>query len=157
MIPRRKSRENMTLAQHSPDHARCKLRKECTRNAFLFYLGHTKFPDRMAPRTARVRKPIYKHAGVTDAIQARRFIDPSTIDPHVLRRKRSEKRPVDVLPRFCLLIITTNVGTVTSIWPQRSPTEMEKMLSTNCNSCNFNLRPRTDILQEFFSVKATNF
>lgn len=100
MIPRWKSRENTTLAHHSSDRARCKLRKEFTRDVFLFYLGHAKFPDRMAPRTARVRKPIYKHAGVTDAIQARRFVDPPTIDLHVSRRKRSEKCPADVLRDF---------------------------------------------------------
>lgn len=72
----------------------------------MFYLGHAKFPDRMASWTARVRKPIYKHSGNTDAIQARRFVDrrksqilPAT-DVHASRRKRSEKRAlcVNVVP-----------------------------------------------------------
>lgn len=53
--------------------ANCK--RECVLKARLFYLGHTKFPDRMASRTARVRKPIYKHGVDADATQACRFVD----------------------------------------------------------------------------------
>lgn len=76
-------------------------------DAYLFYLGRAKFPDRMASRTAPVPKPIYKHAGVTLAIQARRFVDRhelSRILPRSIHmfqgRKRSEKRSADILRNF---------------------------------------------------------
>lgn len=75
MVPGRKSRENTTLAYHNSRSRAAQTTKVCTWDAFLFYLGHTKFPDRMASRTARVRKPIYKYTDVTDAIQAHRFVN----------------------------------------------------------------------------------
>lgn len=76
MIPEWKSRENATLAYHLSQSRAVQTAKGIYYiDACLFYLGRAKFPDRMASRTAPVPKPIYKHAGVTLAIQARRFVD----------------------------------------------------------------------------------
>lgn len=71
-----KVRENALLAlpsQSFSSHAANSKRNIL--KARLFYLGHTKFPDRMASRTAQVRNAIYKHDRVADAIQAHRFVN----------------------------------------------------------------------------------
>lgn len=79
----------------------------------------------MASRTTRVRKPIYKHAGVIHAIQAR-FVDrhncrKPSYDRFTCFMEKDEKSVGETvrkvsrrhLARFFPLIITTNVGAAT--------------------------------------------
>lgn len=113
----RESRESTALAYHLPrSRAAQTERKEYTGDAFLFYSGHAKFPDRVAPRTARVRKPICKRAGDTDATEARRFVDRressrdrSTWITEGKRRETSRQRLVTRFFSFFALIIATIV------------------------------------------------
>lgn len=105
----RKSHGKTHCLRHSLDKpfasraANCK--EECVLKACLFYLGHTKFPDRMASRTARVRKPTYKHCVDADATQTCRFVD-RLESPH----DRSALRNC----RICATILFNNYETPTT-------------------------------------------
>jgi len=143
----------------------------CERNmlkTFLFYLGHTKFPDWIASRTTRVRKPIYKRASVIDLLDRHNWCK-SSYDRAICFVEKDEKSVRETarkisrrhLARF--FPFNNYDKCRCSHWlyehlTRRSPAEAVKISSTNHNSYNFNLRPRTkSISQKCRRVEATNF